>query len=208
MIPTELPFNPTEILAALRPWVECESPTTSKHAVDRMMDIASRDLALMGARIDRIPGRMGYGDCVRATLPHPLAGVPGILVMGHMDTVHPVGTLESLPFRQEDNRAYGPGIYDMKGGNLLALEALRQLARAHIPTALPVTILFTSDEEVGSPSTRDLIEAEAARAAMVLVPEPGGARPRGHHGPLRDRPLQHRNHRAAQPRRGAACRGA
>jgi glutamate carboxypeptidase len=67
---------------------------------------------------------------------------------------------------------FGPGIVDMKGGNYLALEAIRQLQRAGIDTPLPVTVLFTSDEEVGSPSTRDLIEAEAARHAFVLVPEP------------------------------------
>jgi glutamate carboxypeptidase len=128
----------------------------------------------MGARIERIPGRMGFGDCVRATLPHPKAGQPGILAMGHMDTVHPIGTLSALPWRRDGDRCYGPGIYDMKGGNMLVLEALRQLARAGIETALPVTVLFTSDEEIGSPSTRDLIEAEASRHAVVLVPEPGG----------------------------------
>jgi glutamate carboxypeptidase len=95
-------------------------------------------------------------------------------VMGHMDTVHPVGTLERLPFRRDGERCYGPAICDMKGGNFLSLEAVRQLARAGFETPLPITVLFTSDEEVGSPSTRDLIEAEAARHKYVLVPEPGG----------------------------------
>jgi glutamate carboxypeptidase len=90
-----------------------------------------------------------------------------------MDTVHPVGTLSDLPWRQDGTRCYGPGILDMKGGNYLALEAVRQLMRAGIRTPLPITVLFTSDEEVGSPSTRDLIEAEAARHRYVLVPEPG-----------------------------------
>jgi glutamate carboxypeptidase len=142
-----------------------------------MMEIAARDLALMGARIETIPGRMGYGPCVRASFPHPNPGLPGVLVMGHLDTVHPVGTLEPLPWRVEGNRVYGPGVYDMKGGNWIALEAIRQLIRAGIATSRPVTVLLTSDEEVGSPSTRDLIEAEAARHAVVLVPEP--ARPDG-----------------------------
>jgi glutamate carboxypeptidase len=95
--------------------------------------------------------------------------------MGHLDTVHPIGTLRELPFRREGNRAWGPGILDMKGGNYLALEALRQLGRAGITTKLPVTVLLTSDEEVGSPSTRDLIEAEASRHKYVLVPEPARA---------------------------------
>ena len=95
--------------------------------------------------------------------------------MGHLDTVHPVGTLNTLPFRREGNKAWGPGILDMKGGNYLAVEAIRQLSRARIETKLPVTVLFTSDEEAGSPSTRDLIEAEASRHKYVLVPEPARA---------------------------------
>ena len=95
--------------------------------------------------------------------------------MGHLDTVHPIGTLNKLPFRREGDKAWGPGILDMKGGNYLALEAIRQLSRARIETKLPVTVLFTSDEEAGSPSTRDLIEAEASRHKYVLVPEPARA---------------------------------
>jgi glutamate carboxypeptidase len=174
----DLPFDAEAMLPGLRRWVECESPTFDAAAVARMVDMAARDLALMGARIETIPGRMGYGPCLRATFPHPRAGAePGVLVMGHLDTVHPIGTLEALPWRREGNRVYGPGVYDMKGGNFIAVEAIRQLLRAGIATARPVTVLFTSDEEVGSPSTRDLIEAEAARHAVVLVPEP--ARPDG-----------------------------
>ncbi|WP_043363757.1 M20/M25/M40 family metallo-hydrolase [Belnapia sp. F-4-1] len=173
----DLPFDAEAMLPGLRAWVECESPTFDAAAVARVMEIAARDLALMGARIETIPGRMGYGPCVRATFPHPNPAMPGVLVMGHMDTVHPVGTLEPLPWRVEGNRVYGPGVYDMKGGNWIALEAIRQLIRAGIATSRPVTVLLTSDEEIGSPSTRDLIEAEAARHAVVLVPEP--ARPDG-----------------------------
>ncbi|MDF3060036.1 MAG: family metallo-hydrolase [Microvirga sp.] len=172
MNPTNLPFDADEMLEGLRPWIECESPTYDAAAVNRMMDVAARDLALMGARLERIPGRMGFGDCVRARFPHPKEDEPGILIMGHMDTVHPVGTLAKLPFRREGERCYGPAICDMKGGNYVALEAIRQLARAGIETPLAITVLFTPDEEVGTPSTRDLVEAEAARHSYVLVPEP------------------------------------
>ena len=175
MDPNGLPFDADAMLRGLRPWVECESPTFNRRAVNRMMDLVARDLVLMGAAVERVPGRMGFGDCVRARMPHARTGGPGILVLGHMDTVHPLGTLDALPWRVDGGRCYGPGIYDMKGGNYLALEALRRLHAAGVATALPVTLLFTSDEEVGSPSTRDLIEAEAARHAAVLVPEPGGA---------------------------------
>ena len=171
--PLDLPFDPTTMLAGLRPWVECESPTFDAPAVNRMMALAARDLALAGATVETIPGRMNLGDCVRARFPHN-SEKPGILVLAHLDTVHPIGTLANgLPFRREGARAYGPGIQDMKGGTYLAIEAMRQLIRAGLPTSRPVTFLLTSDEEIGSPSTRDLIEAEAGRHAVVLVPEPG-----------------------------------
>ena len=174
MDPSALPFDADAMLAGLRPWVECESPTFDADAVGRMLDLAAADFARLGATIERMPGRMGFAGCVRATLPHRQPG-PGILVLGHLDTVHPVGTLDALPFRRDGERAYGPGIQDMKGGVYAALEALGQLQRAGIETALPVTVLLTSDEEVGSPSTRALIEAEAARHRVVLVPEPANA---------------------------------
>ncbi len=175
MNPADLPFDAEAMLDGLRVWVECESPTYDAASVNRMMDIASRDLVIAGARVERVAGRMGFGDCVRATFPHPTPHTPGVLVMGHLDTVHPIDTSEKLPFRRDGSRAWGPGILDMKGGNYLALEAIRQLARARIATKLPITMLLTSDEEVGSPSTRDLIEAEAARHRYVLVPEPARA---------------------------------
>ncbi|WP_417694659.1 M20/M25/M40 family metallo-hydrolase [Roseibium sp.] len=173
----KLPFDSQEILAGLKPWVLCESPTYVASSVDRMMDLAAYELAALGAEIERIPGRMGFGGSLRARLPHKNMGQPGILVSGHLDTVHPLGTLEKLPFRIEDGKAYGPGIQDMKGGNYVCVEALRQIVKAGWETPLPVTVLFTPDEEVGTPSTRDLIEMEAARNKYVLVPEP--AKPDG-----------------------------
>ncbi|MEY8828386.1 M20/M25/M40 family metallo-hydrolase [Sedimentitalea sp. XS_ASV28] len=173
MNPLELPFDTDEMLAGLKPWIECESPTWDAAAVDRMMDMAAYRMATMGAQVERIPGRMGFGGSVRARFPHKDMGKPGILISGHMDTVHPIGTLDVLPFKREGDICYGPGLMDMKGGNYVALEAIHQLARAALETPLPVTVLFTPDEEVGTPSTRDLIEAEAARNAYVLVPEPG-----------------------------------
>lgn len=178
MNPIDLPFDTDTMLNGLRHWVECESPTWDAAAVNRMLDLATRDLAAMGARVERIPGArepsgVMMGGILRAHLPHPRMGEPGILIMGHFDTVHPVGTIAVNPFRREGDKCYGPGVCDMKGGNYIALEALRQLARAGIATKLPVTILFTPDEEIGSPTSRALIEAEAARAKFVLVPEPG-----------------------------------
>ena len=172
MNPASLPFDVETMLQGLRPWIECESPTWDAAAVDRMLDLAARDMAIAGASIETVAGRQGFGGCIRARFPHPRQGQPGILIAGHMDTVHPVGTLQALPWRRDGSKCYGPGILDMKGGNYASLEAIRQLAKAAFTTPLPVTVLFTSDEEVGTPSTRDIIEAEAARNKYVLVPEP------------------------------------
>lgn len=169
---SELPFDTGTMLKGLQVWVECESPTFDAAAVDRMMSIAAYELAVEGAAVDCIPGRLGFGGSVRARFPHKDFGGPGILICGHLDTVHPVGTLDVLPFRRDGNKCYGPGIQDMKGGNYVCVEAIRQLVRAGIETPLPVTILFTPDEEVGTPSTRDLIEWEARRNKYILIPEP------------------------------------
>ncbi|GGB21242.1 M20/M25/M40 family metallo-hydrolase [Allosediminivita pacifica] len=175
--PLDLPFDTDEMLAGLRPWIETESPTFDAAAVNRMMDLVQHELAALGAITERIPGRMGLGDSVRATMPHPRAGERGILLLGHFDTVHPMGTLAKLPFRREGDLCYGPGIMDMKGGNYVYLDALRKMLAAGIETPLPVTVLFTPDEEIGTPSTRELIETEARRHDYALVPEP--ARPDG-----------------------------
>jgi glutamate carboxypeptidase len=173
---TQLPFDAETMLAGLKPWVEIESPTFEAARVNAMLEHVARECAVSGATVERIAGRMGFGDCVRATFAFGHEAKPGILIMGHLDTVHPVGTLANgLPWRREGERCYGPGIFDMKGGNFLALEAARMLQRLGLAPAFPMTFLFTSDEEVGSPSTRDLIEAEAARHKYVLVPEPGRA---------------------------------
>jgi glutamate carboxypeptidase len=173
MNPANLPFDSEVMLQGLRAWVECESPTWDASAVNRMLDLAARDMAIIGASIEPIAGRQGFGGCIRARFPHRKQGEPGILIAGHLDTVHPVGTLQKLAWRRDGAKCFGPGIFDMKGGNYLTLEAIRQLKRASFATPLPITVLFTPDEEVGTPSTRDIIEAEAARNKYVLVPEPG-----------------------------------
>ena len=169
---TKLDFNDEVMLARLQRWVICESPSYDPCAVNRMQDLAAHDLAVMGASIERITTHHSVGDCIRARFSHSSPDQPGLLILGHMDTVHPLGTLEHLPVKRKGNLCFGPGICDMKGGNYLALEAIRQLNRIGGEPPLPVTVLFTSDEEIGSPHTRDLIEAEASRAKAVLIPEP------------------------------------
>lgn len=169
---TELPFDIENMLNGLQPWIECESPTFDTAAVNRMVDLVSYDLVAMGATIERIPGRLGLADSVRARFAHPKQDQPGIMISGHLDTVHPVGTLNQLPFRREGKHCWGPGIQDMKGGNYIALEAIRQLQAAQFQTPLPITVLFTPDEEIGTPACREIIEATAAQNRYVLVPEP------------------------------------
>src|SRR5579863_6861891 len=137
-----------------------------------MAAMAAEDMAALGAEVTRIPGSLGFGDCVRGRFPGADKPEGGILFIGHMDTVHPLGTLEEMPWREADGRCHGPGILDMKGGIVIALRAILELQRAGIAPHLPITVFLNSDEEVGSPSTRELIEAEASRHRYVLIGEP------------------------------------
>ena len=165
-------FDPDAIVSGLEEWVRTESPTCSVEGVNAMMDLASNAMRSIGATVVRLPGRDGFGDVVVARLPGETAG-PGILVLNHLDTVHPVGTLDGpLPFHRDGDRLYGPGVLDMKGGAYIAWHALRHVRAIRGETPLPITFVFTPDEEVGSPSTRELIEAEAQQHRYVLVPEP------------------------------------
>jgi glutamate carboxypeptidase len=158
------------MIEGIRRWVETESPTSNTAAVNRMIDLIVADLDGLPVTIERIGGRHGYADMLKVRV---RAGeAPGILVLSHIDTVHPIGTLKgALPFRRDGDRLYGPGLYDMKGGAFIAFDALRRVARAGT-ARLPIVHLFTPDEEVGSPTSRAVIEAEARRARCVLVTEP------------------------------------
>lgn len=162
-------LDPEEILATIAEWVETESPTSDAEAVNRCIGKADSLCRAFGLTTERTPGRDGYGDILSAA--DPGADGEGILVLSHLDTVHPHGTLGRNPFRREGDRVFGPGIYDMKGGACLALYACRS-ARRDDPQSLPVRFLFLPDEEVGSPTSREAIEREAARAKYVLVTEP------------------------------------
>lgn len=165
-------FDVDGVISGLERWIREESPTHAPAAVNRMMDLVAADVAEAPIAVERVPGRQGLGDTLilRAG---PETRQPAVLVMSHLDTVHPLGTLaHDLPVRVEGDRLYGPGVYDMKGGAYLALEAFKAVARAG--TALrPLVFLVTPDEEIGSPTTRDLIEDFGSRSAYALVTEPG-----------------------------------
>ncbi|MBV9656244.1 MAG: M20 family metallopeptidase [Acetobacteraceae bacterium] len=172
-MPTAALGTSEDLLRELASWVELETPTTDAAAVDRLMDRAAASLAGTAAALTWIPGRDGYGGHLLARLPGG-NGAP-ILVLGHLDTVWSTGTLASMPFRIEGDRAYGPGIYDMKASSLIALHAFRCFARQGVAAHRPITLLLTSDEEIGSPTSRALIEREAAASAYALVLEPAAA---------------------------------
>ena len=165
--------NPTadELLEGIRTWVEVESQTLDTAGVNQMMDIISAGFSEAGAAITRIPGRDGFGDHVSIEAAWNDDG-PGILVLSHLDTVHPKGTLAEFPYRKDGDRAYGPGIYDMKGGAFLAYSVYRTLVAEGARTKLPLRYLIVSDEEMGSRTSRALIEKAAENAKYVLVTEP------------------------------------
>jgi glutamate carboxypeptidase len=165
-------FDREKIAAGIASWAAVESPSYDAVAVNKMMDLAVAETSALGAEITRFPGSDGYGDAVRAHL--PWGEGPGVLVLGHLDTVHLVGTLaETLAVKRDGDKLFGPGVLDMKGGMYLAVHALSKVLSVRERLNIPVTFLFIPDEEVGSPSTRVLIEEEAKAHKYVLVPEPG-----------------------------------
>src|SRR3979411_1270188 len=126
----QYPVDLSAMLEGIRRWVVTESPTRDRAAVNRMVDLVQSDVAGVVGAIERIPGTEGFADnlVIRSTV----AGEgPGILLLSHIDTVHPMGTVNAgLPFRRDGDRLYGPGLYDMKGRAYSALEALRQCGKA------------------------------------------------------------------------------
>jgi glutamate carboxypeptidase len=165
------PFNSSDILDGIRRWVEIETPTDVPAQVNKLASLVADLYRGLPATLERVAGKDGLGDHLVARSAWG-QDAPGILVLSHLDTVHPMGFIDRLPFKIEGDSAFGPGIYDMKGGAYIAHHAFRQLCAAGAPAPLGITHLYTSDEEIGSPTSRALIEKEGARAKYVLVTEP------------------------------------
>src|SRR5213595_2030895 len=165
------PFDAISILDGIRRWVEIETPTEAPAQVNKLADLVAGGYRDLPATVERIAGHSGCGDHLVARSSWG-RDAPGIMVLSHLDTVHPMGFIERLPFRIEGDSALGPGIYDMKGGAYLAYHAFRQLCANNERSPLGVTQLYVSDEEIGSPTSRSLIEAEGRKAKYVLVTEP------------------------------------
>ncbi|MFW6080021.1 MAG: M20 family metallopeptidase [Gemmatimonadota bacterium] len=158
------------VLERTRRWVERETPTGDANRAEALAAEIGDALHALGAGVELVDAP-GWGRHVYAHLDAREGGAP-LLLLGHFDTVHPVGTLADRPFRVEDGRAYGPGIFDMKAPLAVLVEALAVVRHESGGPRRPLRVLITCDEEVGSPSSWDRIETEAEGAAAVLVLEP------------------------------------
>src|SRR3954469_6259672 len=165
------PFDSKVILDGIRRWVEIETPTEAPDRVNKLADLVASGYRDLPATIERIAGRSDCGDHLVARSSWG-QDAPGILVLSHLDTVHPMGFIERLPFKVDGDVAFGPGIYDMKGGAYLAYHSFRQICADSARSPLGITQLYVSDEEIGSPTSRALIETEGRKAKYVLVTEP------------------------------------
>jgi glutamate carboxypeptidase len=153
-------------------FTQVESPSFDKNAVDRFGALVAREWKSRGARV-RILRQRQRGNHIRAEWsPRAARSAGQILVLGHLDTVYAAGTLSRMPFRVSQGRAYGPGVFDMKGGLVIALFAVDALVASGRWPSKRIVFLWTSDEEIGSGTSRALIEREARRSDAVLVLEP------------------------------------
>jgi glutamate carboxypeptidase len=169
-------YLPT-MLTLLKRLVETESPSQDKLAVDRVGAILIDQVKSMGAEVEVFQNKTTGNLILARFSSHSQSGVTsngkGILLLCHMDTVYPLGTINHMPYHEKDGRILGPGVADMKSGAVIGLNSIRTLQENKKMPSLPINILFTSDEEIGSHSSRKLIEELALDSQLVLVLEPG-----------------------------------
>jgi glutamate carboxypeptidase len=159
-----------EMVATIRELVEIESPSDHKAAVDQLGEVVAQKFAALGGAVRFHPAD-NFGNHLEVNFADNASGKP-VLLLGHYDTVYPLGTLASMPCRVMDDKLTGPGVLDMKSGIGLMLHLLAALKEWHGGMPRPVSVLLVSDEEVGSDSSRAITESVAKRAAAVLVLEP------------------------------------
>jgi len=160
------------MLETLKDFVCSESPSTEKAAADICASLIAAAWKRRGVRVEALEQKH-RGAHLRIThAPESAAQRRQLLVLGHYDTVYASGTLQKMPFRAAGGKVFGPGVFDMKAGIVHALFALEALQRLAAPPAKKIVFLWTSDEEIGSESSRKLLEAEARRSDAVLVLEP------------------------------------
>jgi glutamate carboxypeptidase len=163
----------SEIIGFIRELVECESPSDDPAAVNRFVDLFAAKVSDI-ASVKTLPGGKSFGKHMRVEFKLPGRKKDGqVLGLGHSDTVYPLGTLKSTPFRADEKALWGPGVIDMKGGLAFFVFAMRALRELDLPVSRKVILQINSDEEVGSESSRTLTEEAARKSAAVLVLEPG-----------------------------------
>jgi glutamate carboxypeptidase len=161
------------ILSSIQELVERESRSREESRLNEIAGFVAGQLSEIGGQVELTP-QPGYGTHLRAgfNFGHDRAE-RSVLVVGHLDTVWPIGTLERMPFRvTPDGCAYGPGIFDMKSGVAIIVESLRTIVSRRLATKRPIRLLLTCDEEIGSQTSRSIIEEEARNAAAALILEP------------------------------------
>jgi glutamate carboxypeptidase len=167
-----------QMLSVLRTFVLAESPSLEKSLADRCCAIVAKEWRKRGPRVERL-AQKHRGDHLRITWqPQKSRPTGQLFVLGHYDTVYATGTLATMPFRASAGKAFGPGTFDMKAGIVQALFALEALHQLPTPISKRIVFLWTSDEEIGSDSSRKLIETEGRRSDAVFVLEPAFG-PRG-----------------------------
>ena len=159
-----------QIVQNIRELVEIESPSDNKRAVDRLGSVLAAKCEALGGRA-QFHKASEFGDHLQVDFAGTGSGKP-VLLLGHYDTVYPLGTFATMPYRVADGRVWGPGVLDMKSGIALMLAAIEGLKAWEGALPRPVTVLLVSDEEVGSNSSRQITEALAKKSEAVLVLEP------------------------------------
>jgi len=161
------------MLDVLRAFTLAESPSTEKAPADRCAELIAAEWRKRDVRVELIAQKI-RGNHIRIEwCPRVATKSSGqLLVLGHYDTVYGTGTLDKMPFRASGRKVFGPGVFDMKAGIVQALFALDALLATHAPIRKQIVFLWTSDEEIGSESSRKLLESEAARSDAVFVLEP------------------------------------
>ncbi len=159
-----------ELIRFTRELVECESPTDDKAAVDRCAALAAERLTAIGGKV-KLHRQKQFGSLLEARVGPKRAAGGRILLLGHLDTVWPLGTLKTMPWREREGRLAGPGVFDMKAGVAMALTALELLLETDLLNR-EVVVLLNSEEEVGSPVSRPVTERVARECAAVYVLEP------------------------------------
>ncbi|MGH8806543.1 MAG: M20/M25/M40 family metallo-hydrolase [Noviherbaspirillum sp.] len=163
------------LIASLKDMVHIESPSADADGLAKMAGYTEQRLRALGAKVERRKGTQGPGEIVIGTFTG--TGTKRLMLIGHMDTVYPVGTLQAQPYRVDGNRIYGPGIADDKGGIAVALHAVKLLQDAGWRDYAKLTVMFNADEEVGSVGSGELIATIAAEHDYVFSCEPTQAKP-------------------------------